>query len=223
MAETALKNSKHAKICLLLLLDLRRMINFRNSCELFIFRLQNNFMNMEINSTQPSVSESARDVVLDLLQRPFSSRSQSEQKAIACMARPMPKLLLKTGKRSFQESWYVRKDWLCASEVRKSLFCWPCLLFNSKSTTWTYTGYVNMRSFLSDCQKNEKAKSHMECYKTWKTFKARLPSLLRMYQKYKQMWAHLLWICVLPSPYSKQCAHCAHYLKMADSKESRSG
>ena len=58
---------------------------------------------------------------------------------------------------------------MCASEVRKSLFCWPCLLFNSKSTTWTYTGYVNMHSFLSDCQKNEKAKPH-EYYKTWKTF-----------------------------------------------------
>ena len=99
-------------------------------------------MNMEINPIQPNVSDSTwdRDVILDLLQRPFSSRSQSEQKAmpIAFMARPMPKLLLKTGKRNFQESWYSRKDWLCASEVRKSLFCWPCLLFNSKSTTWTY-------------------------------------------------------------------------------------
>ena len=27
-----------------------------------------------------------------------------------------------------------------------------------------------MHSFLSDCQKHEKAKSHMESYKTWKTF-----------------------------------------------------
>ena len=83
-------------------------------------------MNMEINPIQPNVSDSTwdRDVILDLLQRPFSSRSQSEQKAmpIAFMARPMPKLLLKTGKRNFQESWYSRKDWLCASEVRKSLF-----------------------------------------------------------------------------------------------------
>ena len=59
-------------------------------------------MNIEINSIQPSVSESTRDVILDLLHGPFgpfSSRSQSEQKAIACMPRPMPKLLLKTGKK----------------------------------------------------------------------------------------------------------------------------
>ena len=57
---------------------------------------------MEINPIQPSVSESIRDVILDLLYRPFgpfSSRSQSEQKAIACMPRPMLKLLLKTGKK----------------------------------------------------------------------------------------------------------------------------
>jgi hypothetical protein len=33
-------------------------------------------------------------------------------------------------------------------------------------------------------------------------FKARLQSLLRMCQKYKQMWAHLFWFCMLPSPYS---------------------
>ena len=59
-------------------------------------------MNMEINPIQPNVSESTRDVILDLLHRPFgpfSSRSQSQQKAIACMPRPMPKLLLKTGKK----------------------------------------------------------------------------------------------------------------------------
>ena len=52
--------------------------------ELFIFRWRNRFMNMEINPIQPSVSDSTRDrdVILDLLQRPFSSRSQSEQKAL---------------------------------------------------------------------------------------------------------------------------------------------
>ena len=27
-----------------------------------------------------------------------------------------------------------------------------------------------MHSFLSDCRKHEKARSHLEAYKTWKTF-----------------------------------------------------
>ena len=52
-------------------------------------------MNMEINPIQPSVSESTRDVILDLLHGPFgpfSSRSQSEmacgQQALARAACP---------------------------------------------------------------------------------------------------------------------------------------
>ena len=59
-------------------------------------------MNMEINPIQTSVSESTRDVILNLLHGPFgpfSSPNQSEQNAIACMQRPMPKFLLKTGKK----------------------------------------------------------------------------------------------------------------------------
>ena len=41
-------------------------------------------MNMEINPIQPSVSDSTRDVIVDLLQKSFSSQNQSEQKAIVC-------------------------------------------------------------------------------------------------------------------------------------------
>eukprot|EP00795_Rhopilema_esculentum_P010122 gene10122-18785_t len=38
------------------------------------------------------------------------------------------------------------------------------------SQTWTEIGYSNMHSFLSDCKKHVKAKTHLEAYKTWKTF-----------------------------------------------------
>eukprot|EP00795_Rhopilema_esculentum_P005751 gene5751-11021_t len=38
------------------------------------------------------------------------------------------------------------------------------------SKIWTETGYNNMQGFFSDCKKHEKAKSHLEAYKTWKTF-----------------------------------------------------
>ncbi|XP_046857268.1 uncharacterized protein LOC124450676 isoform X2 [Xenia sp. Carnegie-2017] len=31
-------------------------------------------------------------------------------------------------------------------------------------------GFKNMKNFLSDCKKHEKAKSHMGAYKTWKTY-----------------------------------------------------
>ena len=87
------------------------------------------------------------------------------------MQQPRPKLQLMTRGRKFQQSWYT-KDWLCASETMKPLFCWLCLLCNSKSgrSTWTRAGYVNMHGFLSDCQKHERSKSHMESFKMRKTF-----------------------------------------------------
>ena len=132
---------------------------------------------MEIDQSQSSTStalNSDRDIVFELLGRSFSSRSQSEQKDIARMSRLMPKLSIKTRDRTFQESWYSRRDWLCGSAKKNRLFCWPCLLFrSSKSSTWAFSGYANMHSFTSDCQKHEGSKSHMEAYKQWKVFDSR--------------------------------------------------
>ena len=131
---------------------------------------------MEIAQGQCTVisseDSSTKDVISDHLRRPFSIRNPTEQKAIVRMQQPRPKLQIMSRGRKFQESWYSKKDWLCASETRKSLFCWPCLLFNSKlgRSTWTHAGYVNMHGFLSDCQKHERSKSHMESYKMRKTF-----------------------------------------------------
>ena len=91
-------------------------------------------MNMEIDQGQSSawtLLNSDRDIVFELLGRSFGSQSQSEQKDIARMSRPMPKLLIKMRDRSFQESWYPRRDWLCGSV---HLFCWPCLLFRSSKS-----------------------------------------------------------------------------------------
>jgi hypothetical protein len=68
------------------------------------------------------------DIVSDLLKKAFSARQSGEQNIIV-MQRPMPNLQLTTGDRSFQESWYTKKDWLCGSLTKKPMFCWPCLLF----------------------------------------------------------------------------------------------
>ena len=121
-------------------------------------------------STNLTVSTEV-DIVSNLLKKSFSARQPSEQNIIINQ-RPMPNLRATTGDRSFQESWYTKKDWLnCGSAEKKALFCWPCLLFcPGTSSSWTKTGFKNMKGFLSDCKKHEKAKSHMSAYKTWKTY-----------------------------------------------------
>ena len=70
-----------------------------------------------------SEDSSTRDVTSDLLRRPFSIRNLTEQKAIVRMQQSRPKLQIMSRGGKFQESWYSKKDWLCASETRKSLFC----------------------------------------------------------------------------------------------------
>ena len=63
------------------------------------------------------------DVVVQLLQRPFGSRSIADQKLTVQQPRPMPNLKIKSGDRPFQLEWYSKKDWLCDSIVRNGLFC----------------------------------------------------------------------------------------------------
>ena len=78
---------------------------------------------MEIDQDQSSViseDSNTKDVISDLLRRPFSIRNATEQKAVVRMQQPRPKLQLMTRGRKFQESWYTKKDWLCVSETRKS-------------------------------------------------------------------------------------------------------
>ncbi|XP_046862989.1 zinc finger MYM-type protein 1-like [Xenia sp. Carnegie-2017] len=131
-----------------------------------------------VEQNQSTISFSpfdGQDIVAELVERSFSSRNISEQKQIARMSRPIPKLTLKTNDRSFQESWYSNKDWLCGSVRKNRLFCWPCLLFHSspRKSPWASTGYHNMHSFSGDSIKHEKTKSHMEAYKQWRLFDSR--------------------------------------------------
>uniref|UniRef100_H3AGF5 DUF4371 domain-containing protein n=1 Tax=Latimeria chalumnae TaxID=7897 RepID=H3AGF5_LATCH len=50
--------------------------------------------------------------------------------------------------RKFTTAWYEKKKWLCGSASRKSLFCFPCLLFGFE-VAWTQTG-VNDLKHLSE-------------------------------------------------------------------------
>ena len=111
------------------------------------------------------------EIISCLIVNPFSSRHLSERKISIQEGRPKPNLVLRIRDRVFQDDWYETTDWLCSSEGKNRLFCWSCLLFRPRaSQSWTETGYCNMHHFLTDCKKHEKAKSHMEAYKMWRTF-----------------------------------------------------
>ena len=122
-----------------------------------------------------SVTNSASieaDIISDLLKKYFSARPTAEQNAIV-EQRPTPNLTLTTKERVFQETWYAKKNWLCGSTVSMKLFCWPCLLFfPGTSPTCSTNGCGDMRSFLSDCKKHQKTRSHMSAFKTWKTYES---------------------------------------------------
>ena len=144
-------------------------VAIREGKEIFplLHKTKEKLKEMAQNHAQPFV-----DVVVQLLQRPFGSRSIADQKLTVQQPRPMPTLKIKTGDRSFQLEWYSKKDWLCGSIIiGNGLFCWPCLLFKpGVSQSWTERGYTNLRNVLSDGKKHEKSTAHLEAYKMWKTY-----------------------------------------------------
>lgn len=54
--------------------------------------------------------------------------------------RPTPKSVTFDGKRQCRISeWYARYSWICCSEIRKSFFCFPCVIFQFKKSRWSDT------------------------------------------------------------------------------------
>uniref|UniRef100_H3ARG5 DUF4371 domain-containing protein n=1 Tax=Latimeria chalumnae TaxID=7897 RepID=H3ARG5_LATCH len=62
--------------------------------------------------------------------------------------------------RKFTTALYEKKKWLCGSASRKSLLCFPCLLFGGE-VAWTQIG-VNDLKHLSEKKKRESCKCHLD-------------------------------------------------------------
>ena len=83
------------------------------------------------------------DIVLSLLEAPFSRRSEVEKRQIL-QSRPTPKLTAifseksvgRETSRTFQTSWYESYKWLCGSSYKQSLYCWPCILLGKAKNSW---------------------------------------------------------------------------------------
>lgn len=110
------------------------------------------------------------DIICSLLEVPFSRRSCHERTDIIFAGRPVPAVdILSTDKkhghsfsRSFKTSWYDSHDWLCGSFLRKSLFCWSCLLLsNSRQNVWVSKGYTDLKNLSASLKKHETSRDHL--------------------------------------------------------------
>jgi hypothetical protein len=91
------------------------------------------------------------DVVMSLLNVPFSRRSEIEKRQILELGRPTPILSIISGNRNhthtFQNSWYSTHRWLCGSIFKESLFCWPCLVVGTVKNIWKSNGFKDLKNF----------------------------------------------------------------------------
>ena len=66
--------------------------------------------------------------------------------------------------RCFSRSWYEKTSWLTGCSEAVALFCFPCLLFQTKGTdqAWIQTGMAHLKHFSDKVKRHEQARSHME-------------------------------------------------------------
>lgn len=108
------------------------------------------------------------DIIVSLLNIPFSKRNDGEKDEIMKSGRPMPELnLLKRYKdhgRSFQPLWYQQHKWLCGSENKSKLFCWPCLLMSTKRGPWATDGFDDLKNLSRAIARHVSAKDHLNAH-----------------------------------------------------------
>lgn len=54
---------------------------------------------------------------------------------------------------------YEKYDWLCGSDIKNSLFCFPCLLFalEKAESCWVKTGIVDLAHLAQKAKKQERS------------------------------------------------------------------
>lgn len=75
----------------------------------------------------------------------------------------------KTGLRHFHPTLFKDVSWLTASEEKKSLFCFPCLLFGGEKT-WTHAGYKDINHLQQGIKSHSESRTHKQSSLAFKTF-----------------------------------------------------
>jgi hypothetical protein len=99
-----------------------------------------------------------------LLTTPFQTLSDQEKLVITQLGPDHPNVSLiqkeKTQSRCFNADWYNRKPWLTASEIKKTLFCFNCLLFCG-DVSWTVHGISDLKHLSERIKSHEISSSHI--------------------------------------------------------------
>ena len=104
-----------------------------------------------------------------LLEHKFSALSEQEKLEIKRLGRHIPdnfsiKQKCKSQNRNFSTSWFEKIPWLTGSVSRKSLYCFPCLLFEaSGNAVWSKTGFTDMHHLGERIRSHDKSSSHITC------------------------------------------------------------
>lgn len=109
------------------------------------------------------------DLIMNLLETPFSRRSESNKRQILDDGRPVVSLhnlniqnsISKMCSRSFKESWYDSHKWLCGSFYEQRLYCWPCVLLGKVKNVWSSDGYFDLKNLSRSVKKHEASKDHI--------------------------------------------------------------
>lgn len=112
--------------------------------------------------------------VEDIINKPFSSRTEDEKFKIVAEGKPRP--LLKMAAvvsvksethggalltQQFNPSMYDDTKWLTGCEIRNAFFCWPCLLFKPPLGLWNSTGVVDLTYLMEGLHKHEESVEHI--------------------------------------------------------------
>lgn len=118
------------------------------------------------------------------------------------------RLSISEGGRKFSEDWFkktlpnnekIDRLWLIYSDVNKSLFCFPCLLFARKSTVFSNQGFQDWKHLNPRIGEHENSEDHRKNYISWREMEKRLKkgkaiddSLQNMILSEKEKWRYIL-------------------------------
>ncbi|XP_046659286.1 uncharacterized protein LOC124353484 isoform X2 [Homalodisca vitripennis] len=122
----------------------------------------------------------SEDIILQLRCKPFSSLPPPVQIDIVKNDRPRPTMkwvntnINLKDNMHFQDSNYLKFEWLCGSQAMMKTFCWPCLLFTGKlNKSFISHAFFELNLVVATAKTHEKTEVHQKCVESLRLFKRR--------------------------------------------------